>query len=120
MAGGYGCRDRAGFDLVLRLANVLGAAVGASRPAVDEGWIDSSHQIGQSGVTVQPRLYIACGISGATQHTAGMDHSGTIIAINTDPDAPIFKIANYGVVANLKLFLPALIQELETVRSERN
>lgn len=113
VAGGYGCRDAEGFSLVVRLAEVLGAAVGASRAAIDAGWAAPELQIGQSGVTVQPRLYIACGISGAIQHSAGMDKSGTIIAINTDPNAAIFDIADYGVTEDLRTFLPALISELE-------
>lgn len=116
VAGGYGCRDAEGFALVTKLAETLGAAVGASRAAIDAGWAAPELQIGQSGVTVQPKLYIACGISGAIQHSAGMDKSGTIIAINTDPDAAIFDIADYGVTEDLRTFLPALISELESLR----
>lgn len=113
VAGGYGCRGKEGFDLVARLAGALGAAVGASRPAIDAGWAPEGCQIGQSGATVSPAVYIACGISGAIQHTAGMDRSGTIIAINSDPSAPIFDIADIGVVEDLRTFIPCLLAELD-------
>lgn len=113
VSGGYGCRDAEGFQLVAALARALGAELGASRAAIDAGWTTEDRQIGQSGVYVRPKLYIACGISGAAQHTAGMDKSGTIIAINTEPDAPIFRIADYGVIEDLRTFLPALIAEIE-------
>ena len=112
VAGGYGCRDKAGFELVEQLAETLGGAVGASRAAIDAGWAGEECQIGQSGVTVRPKLYIACGISGAIQHTAGMDKSETIVAINPDPDAPIFSIADYGVKEQLQSFIPSLIAAL--------
>lgn len=112
VAGGYGCRDKAGFELVEQLAEVLGGAVGASRAAIDAGWASEDCQIGQSGVTVRPKLYIACGISGAIQHTAGMDKSDTIVAINPDPDAPIFSIADYGIKQELQSFIPELISVL--------
>ena len=112
VAGGYGCRDREGFALVEQLAGVLGGAVGASRAAIDAGWASAECQIGQSGVTVKPKLYIACGISGAIQHTAGMDKSGTIIAINPDPEAPIFSIADIGIKEELQDFIPCLLRAL--------
>jgi electron transfer flavoprotein alpha subunit len=104
---GVGCRD--GFRLIEELAEVLGAEVGASRAAVDAGYVDQEHQIGQTGVTVRPRLYIACGISGAVQHRAGMDESSKIVAVNSDPDAPIFQIAHYKIVGDLNEVIPWMI-----------
>jgi len=105
-----GVGSREGFRLIHELAQVLGAEVGASRAAVDAGFISSEHQVGQTGVTVRPRLYIACGISGAVQHRAGMDQSSKIVAINTDPSAPIFQIAHYKVLGDLYEVIPWMIR----------
>jgi len=110
VAGGMGVGSKENFDLVLKLARALGAEVGASRPAVDAGWIGKDHQVGQTGTTVRPKLYIACGISGSIQHRAGMAESSRIIAINSDPHAPIFQIAHYGIVGDLKEVIPAFIK----------
>jgi electron transfer flavoprotein alpha subunit len=110
VSGGMGVGSREGFDLIRELARVLGGEVAASRAAVDAGFISQEHQVGQTGVTVRPRLYIACGISGAVQHCAGMDQSSKIIAINTDPNAPIFDIAHYKIVGDLRQIIPAMIE----------
>ncbi|MDW7709350.1 MAG: electron transfer flavoprotein subunit alpha/FixB family protein [Deferrisomatales bacterium] len=110
VAGGYGVGSKEKFQLVRDLAETLGAEVGASRAAVDAGWIDHDHQVGQTGVTVRPKLYIACGISGSVQHRAGMDGSAKIIAINTDPAAPIFSVAHYGIVGDLNDVIPKMIE----------
>jgi len=113
VSGGLGLGDPGGFELIQELAEALDAAVGASRPTVDEGWIDYRHQVGLSGRTVRPQVYIACGISGAVQHQAGMKTSDVIIAINKDPNAPILKISNLGVVGDLYEVIPRLIKKIK-------
>jgi electron transfer flavoprotein alpha subunit len=110
VAGGMGVGSKENFELIRELAQVIGGEVAASRAAVDAGFISQEHQVGQTGVTVRPRLYIACGISGAVQHRAGMDQSSKIIAINTDPDAPIFQIAHYRIVGDLSEVIPWMVR----------
>ena len=110
VAGGYGVGSKEGFKLVHELADVLGGEVGASRAAVDAGFTEHERQIGQTGVTVRPKLYIACGISGQIQHTAGMDGSAMIVSINTDPEAPINKIADYAIIGSVEEVIPKMIK----------
>lgn len=110
VAGGYGMGSKENFQLLFDLADVLGAEIGASRAAVDAGMADHARQVGQTGVTVRPKLYIACGISGQIQHTAGMDQSAMIISINSDPEAPINKIADYAIVGDAMEIIPKMIK----------
>lgn len=121
VAGGIGVADKEGFEMLQELATLLGAAVGATNLPVDEGWISEDNKIGQTGKTIRPRLYIGCGISGAVQHSAGMIDSEIIVAINNDPDADIFKFADYGIVGDINDIIPAIIKELKKQKnSERD
>ncbi|SHI40426.1 electron transfer flavoprotein alpha subunit apoprotein [Dethiosulfatibacter aminovorans DSM 17477] len=116
VSGGRGIKGPEGFELIKALADKMGGEVGSSRACVDSGWIDHMHQVGQTGTTVRPEIYVACGISGAIQHLAGMSESKYIVAINTDPTAPIFRICDYGIVGDLKEVIPAMIDELDKTK----
>ncbi|MBX4262334.1 electron transfer flavoprotein subunit alpha/FixB family protein [Clostridium estertheticum] len=118
VSGGRGMGNAENFKLVEELAGVLGGVVGATRPAIEDGWICRTHQVGQSGKIVAPKLYIACGISGATQHTSGMTGAKYIVAINKDEEAPIFEIADISIIGNVNEILPVLIEEMKKVKAK--
>jgi len=116
VSGGRGMGNAENFKLVEELARVLGGVVGATRPAIEDGWICRTHQVGQSGKIVAPKLYIACGISGATQHTSGMSGANYIVAINKDEEAPIFEIADIAIIGNVNEILPVMIEEMKKLK----
>lgn len=116
VSGGRGMGNKENFLLVKELADVLGGEVGATRPAIEEEWISKNHQVGQSGKSVSPKLYIACGISGATQHVSGITGSEYIVAINKDEDAPIFDMADVGIVGDAVKIIPAMIEEIRRIK----
>lgn len=118
VAGGRGMGNAENFKLVEELASVLGGVVGATRPPIEDGWISRAHQVGQSGKIVAPKLYIACGLSGATQHTSGMAGSNYIVAINKDEEAPIFEIADIAIVGSVTDILPVMIEEMKKAKAE--
>jgi len=118
VSGGRGMGNAENFKLVEELARVLGGVVGATRPAIEDGWICRTHQVGQSGKIVAPKLYIACGISGATQHTSGMTGAKYIVAINKDEEAPIFEIADISIIGNVTEILPVMIEEMKKVKAK--
>jgi electron transfer flavoprotein alpha subunit len=118
ITGGRGLQKPGNFKMLEELALLIDGAVGATRSVVDEGWMDYSHQVGQTGKTVSPKLYVACGVSGAIQHVVGMQGSEIIVGVNKDPNAPIFDVVNYGVVADLFEFLPALVKKIKEGRGE--
>ncbi len=120
VSGGSGLKKADDFSLLAELAEAIGAALGSSRPPVDNGWIGREHQVGFSGTTVHPKIYIACGLSGSPQHLAGMRSSDIIIAVNIDPSAPIFRIADYGIVGDLYEIIPKLIKRIKEYRYEHN
>ncbi|MBR9648204.1 electron transfer flavoprotein subunit alpha/FixB family protein [Clostridium tyrobutyricum] len=118
VSGGRGMGSAENFKLVEELANVLGGVVGATRPVIEDGWISRAHQVGQSGKVVAPKLYIACGLSGATQHTSGMSGSNYIVAINKDEEAPIFEISDISIVGNAVDILPVMIEEMKKAKAK--
>jgi len=115
VAGGRGVGSKDNFKMIEDLANVLGAELGGSRITIELNWLDPDRQIGQTGVTVSPKLYIACGISGAIQHIVGMENSDVIVAINKDPSAPIFNVAHYGIIGDINEVIPILIEEIKSM-----
>ena len=120
VSGGRGMGSKENFELVKQLAEVCGGVVGATRPATEDEWIPRSHQVGQSGKIVAPKLYIACGISGATQHVSGIMGSNYIVAINKDEDAPIFDVADVGIVGNVMDIIPIMIEEIKKIKESDN